>query len=160
MTHTLQVYLNTTCLMNAVAVSLDLFYQLSLVLFPFTYIILKIIFHYSKFRKNILYSYSSITSFKYIKRKQLKSLTVANLHQKNYTHTLTSITLSNLFQVMAGTKILAQYFKNNCHLYELNRTNPLGMKVSFQYLQQWGYTISDRVFMFFICLLLLILILY
>jgi len=31
-------------------------------------------------------------------------------------------------QVMAGTKILAQYFKHNCHMYELNRTNPLGMK--------------------------------
>jgi len=31
-------------------------------------------------------------------------------------------------QVVSSTKILAQYFKLNCHLYELNRTNPLGMK--------------------------------
>jgi len=31
-------------------------------------------------------------------------------------------------QVVSSTKILAEYFKTNCHLYELNRTNPLGMK--------------------------------
>ena len=31
-------------------------------------------------------------------------------------------------QCVANTKILAQYFNSNSHLYELNRTNPLGMK--------------------------------
>jgi len=31
-------------------------------------------------------------------------------------------------QVVSSTKILAEYFKMNCHLFELNRTNPLGMK--------------------------------
>ena len=35
---------------------------------------------------------------------------------------------SHLFQVVSSTKILAEYFKANCHLYELNRSNPLGMK--------------------------------
>ncbi len=29
-------------------------------------------------------------------------------------------------QCVSNTKILAQYFKKNCHLHELNRTNPLG----------------------------------
>ena len=33
-----------------------------------------------------------------------------------------------MLQVVSSTKILAQYFKLNCHLYELNRSNPLGMK--------------------------------
>lgn len=27
-----------------------------------------------------------------------------------------------------STPVLAEYFKADCHLYELNRTNPLGMK--------------------------------
>ena len=31
-------------------------------------------------------------------------------------------------QVVSSTRILAEYFKSNCHLYELNRSNPLGMK--------------------------------
>jgi len=31
-------------------------------------------------------------------------------------------------QVVSSTRILADYFKSNCHLFELNRTNPLGMK--------------------------------
>eukprot|EP00095_Tigriopus_kingsejongensis_P012381 snap_masked-scaffold190_size271632-processed-gene-1.19 protein:Tk12381 transcript:snap_masked-scaffold190_size271632-processed-gene-1.19-mRNA-1 annotation:"ubiquitin carboxyl-terminal hydrolase 32" len=31
-------------------------------------------------------------------------------------------------QCVFNTKILAEYFSLNCHLYELNRTNPLGMK--------------------------------
>jgi ubiquitin carboxyl-terminal hydrolase 6/32 len=31
-------------------------------------------------------------------------------------------------QVVSSTRILAEYFKLNCHLYELNRSNPLGMK--------------------------------
>ena len=35
---------------------------------------------------------------------------------------------SHCFQVVSSTKILAEYFKANCHLYELNRSNPLGMK--------------------------------
>ena len=29
-------------------------------------------------------------------------------------------------QCVSNTKILAQYFQKNCHLHELNRTNPLG----------------------------------
>jgi ubiquitin carboxyl-terminal hydrolase 6/32 len=29
---------------------------------------------------------------------------------------------------VANTKILSQYFNNNCHLFELNRDNPLGFK--------------------------------
>uniref|UniRef100_A0A0K2TYK3 Ubiquitin carboxyl-terminal hydrolase 48 n=1 Tax=Lepeophtheirus salmonis TaxID=72036 RepID=A0A0K2TYK3_LEPSM len=31
-------------------------------------------------------------------------------------------------QCVAHTQILYKYFNNNCHLFELNRTNPLGMK--------------------------------
>jgi len=31
-------------------------------------------------------------------------------------------------QVVSSTRILADYFKSNSHLFELNRTNPLGMK--------------------------------
>ena len=31
-------------------------------------------------------------------------------------------------QVVSSTRILANYFKLNCHLFELNRSNPLGMK--------------------------------
>ena len=31
-------------------------------------------------------------------------------------------------QVVSSTRILAEYFKLNCHLFELNRSNPLGMK--------------------------------
>ena len=31
-------------------------------------------------------------------------------------------------QVVSSTRIMAEYFKSNCHLYELNRSNPLGMK--------------------------------
>ena len=31
-------------------------------------------------------------------------------------------------QVVSSTRILAEYFKSNSHLYELNRSNPLGMK--------------------------------
>ena len=36
--------------------------------------------------------------------------------------------LNAAVQCVSNTKILAQYFKRNCHLFELNRTNPLGMK--------------------------------
>ena len=31
-------------------------------------------------------------------------------------------------QCVSNTKILASYFNRNCHLHEINRTNPLGMK--------------------------------
>ena len=31
-------------------------------------------------------------------------------------------------QVVSSTRIMAEYFKSNSHLYELNRSNPLGMK--------------------------------
>merc|ERR1719361_1261378 len=31
-------------------------------------------------------------------------------------------------QCLSNTKILSTYFNNNCHLHEINRTNPLGMK--------------------------------
>lgn len=31
-------------------------------------------------------------------------------------------------QCVSNTKILSEYFKSNCHLYELNRNNPLGMR--------------------------------
>ena len=36
--------------------------------------------------------------------------------------------MNSALQVVSSTKILAAYFKSNYHLYELNRTNPLGMK--------------------------------
>lgn len=31
-------------------------------------------------------------------------------------------------QCVANTKMLSQYFNSNCHLFELNRDNPLGFK--------------------------------
>ncbi len=36
--------------------------------------------------------------------------------------------MNSSVQCVANTKILAEYFNKNCHLYELNRSNPLGMK--------------------------------
>ncbi|XP_059091560.1 ubiquitin carboxyl-terminal hydrolase 32-like isoform X2 [Tigriopus californicus] len=36
--------------------------------------------------------------------------------------------MNTALQCVFNTKILAEYFSRNCHLYELNRTNPLGMK--------------------------------
>ena len=36
--------------------------------------------------------------------------------------------MNTALQCVSNTKILAKYFNSNCHLRELNRTNPLGMK--------------------------------
>ncbi len=36
--------------------------------------------------------------------------------------------MNSSVQCVSNTKILAEYFQKNCHLHELNRTNPLGMK--------------------------------
>lgn len=40
-------------------------------------------------------------------------------------------------QCVSNTKILAKYFQKNCHLHELNRTNPLGISSSFYEIDQY-----------------------
>jgi len=44
-------------------------------------------------------------------------------------------------QCVSNTRPLTQYFNNNMHLYELNRTNPLGMKGNIA--KKYGELIHD-----------------
>ena len=44
-------------------------------------------------------------------------------------------------QVVSSTRIMAEYFKSNSHLYELNRSNPLGMKG--QIAKRYGDLVRD-----------------
>jgi ubiquitin carboxyl-terminal hydrolase 6/32 len=44
-------------------------------------------------------------------------------------------------QCVSNTRPLTQYFINNMHLYELNRTNPLGMKGNIA--KKYGELIHD-----------------